>query len=236
MQPTKKASTQDWLDWIQLGDSQKQIPPNPEFWLHGPVGGEFSHGDPYSPLNPDRMPETLRQIDASHMSFIGPCAPLEPDTPQQLENAVEITGHLGYDLAVADISYPSILQQQENQLTLCLENRGSAPLFSPLYVQVTAYGPQQELLSLHTVRLTELETLLPQTQKEFTVPLPLSGLEEGLECRIYVAFLDPWTGERFPISSQTSETGRFYAGTARYIPRYNRFSLLKEWARTHSIF
>ena len=222
-----KESTDLWLSWLLEGDSHTGSHPIPEFWRQGPVGGEFSFGDPYSPLDDEHYLETLRQIRASHMSFIGPCMPMKPENEEQLRNALEVSQLLGYDLFLEGAGYPVVFTDGENKLNLRLRNQGMSPLFMNLELICRLTGPDGTPAAESTCSL-DLSKVNEGDSEMYSVSLPVRNALENRDYTLSLLFRDPWTGKTFPLSNAAEADGEIRIASVRYAPEYSVYNFLKD--------
>ena len=222
-----KKSTDQWLSWLLEGDDHTGSYPLPKFWQRGPIGGEFSHGDPYSPVEDDRYRESLRQIEVSHMTFIGPCMPMEPENEVQMKNAQEILQKLGYDIFLSQAEFPVIFVQGENTIRLRMENCGLAPLFMDLEIVANIKDSAGTTVA-ETMSEIDLSKVKDGDYYDYTLSFPVDNLREEELYELIVYIRDPWTKKCFPISNAAEKDGHLKMGNLRYIPEYTVWELLKE--------
>ncbi|WP_051226429.1 DUF4832 domain-containing protein [Butyrivibrio sp. MC2013] len=123
-----------FLDWIEHGGDYDQtgersaILPRPEIWKKAPVGGEFTSSIPMSEMLGSKYERTLRLIEDSHMSFIGPKVPeVNEDDAAYANNAYDLLNHVGYRYA---ISHLSIAKHGKNRkVSVTVKNTASAPIY-----------------------------------------------------------------------------------------------------------
>lgn len=218
-------STNLWLSWLLEGDSYTDSQPLPDFWNTAPVGGEFAFGDPYSPLEDAQIQETLQQIKASHMSFIGPCLPLAPSSDLE-ERAQEISSLLGYDLTVLSAQFPAIFCSGSNQVELTLENRGLAPLYYDLPATLFLIDEGGTAVASKTLTLP-LSEIGAGGQKTFAIDFALTEPLKEQNYRLAFSICDDWTQKLLPLSNALETDGSISLGDADYLQKYSLYTYIK---------
>ncbi len=189
-----EGQTERWLNWIATGqdDSLSRMQAAPDFWKYGPSGGEFAYGDPYRYLTDLNMPETLRQIHASHTSIIGPAAPVRQVSSEISRNADSILQQIGYHFRILSVSYPRLIKAGSVvTLQQSWENFGNSPMYYAWPVQLQLINRSGQV-SVSWLAETDIRTWLPgpiSFQTTFSLPATLSpGVYTWT-----VAILDPDT-------------------------------------------
>jgi hypothetical protein len=188
-----KAGTDEWLDWIQNGNGSPSSA-MPDFWKTNYSGGEFSYGAPQTHLADNAILETLRQIKASHNSWIGPAtaAWLATGTPQQ--------GNI--DLAMKTMGYRFVLESASheptakagNSISVAMQwkNRGIAPIYYAYPLELSLLDSNGEVAA-STRANADLRTWLPG-KTSLTSQLAIPTTLKAGTYRLAVAILDPDTG------------------------------------------
>ncbi len=180
-----------WLNWIKAGgtyDSTGEdgaIVAAPDIWNTAPVGGEFTSGIPMKSMLSKGLPETIKMIRASHMTFIGPMVPDTADDPELSAAADKVLGNIGYRYWVSSFD--------RKNMTLTITNSGVAPIYFDwkmcLYVDDL---DEDELLGYELD--VDLTKLFEGQSATCTLDIP----EEVLDAKgvkVYVGIEDPTTGE-----------------------------------------
>ncbi|MDO5416491.1 MAG: DUF4832 domain-containing protein [Lachnospiraceae bacterium] len=129
-------STEEWLGWIADGGGYSQtgekdaLAPMPDFWKTSPAGGEFTSSIPMKEMLETNLEETLRLIERSHLTFLGPKT-AEKTYPKGYE---AVLSRMGYRIRISSAQ----LKRKGNQTMLILdwENEGAAPFYQDWPVMV----------------------------------------------------------------------------------------------------
>lgn len=186
------AGTAEWLGWIRsggwYGSDPHALVAMPDSWKTMPIGGELASDPPMQELLDTELPRTLRMIQASHMSFLGPLSADEA-FPAGYD---AILRHLGYRLCVSRLSLLSSDAGFLAQLTFA--NHGSAPFYWDWPVNLYLEDPAGR--TLRTIALPiRLSGLLPGDNVSVTVPLPQLTFPASVHSyTLTVGIVDPMTG------------------------------------------
>ncbi len=124
-----------WLKWINEGgdyDSTGEkggIKPAPDVWKKAPVGGEFTSSIPISTMLTQNLDDTLRMLDDSHMSFIGPKIPNVVKNADIADEADKVLSRVGYRYRFSGLSMKTPFLSKETELKLTIINDGVAPIY-----------------------------------------------------------------------------------------------------------
>jgi hypothetical protein len=176
-----------WLQWINRGgdyDSSGEkgaIKAVPEIWKKAPVGGEFTSSIPISTMLTDDLDETLKMLEESHMSFIGPKIPNVVKNADIAKAADKVLSRVGYRYRIAGLSLKTPFLSKETELKLTLTNDGVAPIYfeyTPcVYVELPE-GADKELYESRSdgygLEGTDAEGML-----RFEIPLKLQEICGG---------------------------------------------------------
>lgn len=130
--------TNEWINWIKKGGKYTEpkktykLAAYPNIWNTNPVGGEFTSSISMKRMLTTKLDRTMRLINKSHMTFIGPkCLTANKEALQYPEAASQIMKSLGYRFGVTTCKtkYNSITGSLS--LTITLENHGVAPMYFP---------------------------------------------------------------------------------------------------------
>lgn len=187
-------STAVWLDWIENGGDFSQTQEEdalvamPQFWKTAPSGGELTSGTDMEELAGSNLSETVRLLQKSHTTFLGP--KIVPE--EYAQGYRTLLGSMGYRLWISE----STLKPVKNGalLTLVWENSGVAPFYKDWPVYITAEAGTQTYRTQMDVSLTGI---LPQMQVQSSVVLPkeIYRMVKKKEIKLTAEICDPMTGE-----------------------------------------
>ncbi len=124
-----------WLKWINEGgdyDSAGEkggLKPVPDIWERAPIGGEFTSSIPISTMLTQELDDTLKMIEDSHMSFIGPKIPNVVKNADIADEADKVLSRVGYRYRIKSLSLRTPFLSKETELKLTLINDGVAPVY-----------------------------------------------------------------------------------------------------------
>jgi hypothetical protein len=179
--------TDEWLGWLQNGGSYDQSPEpeplaaQPDIWNTAPVGGEFTSSIPMENMLGGDLGGTLRQLAASHMSFLGPKCP-HGQTGSDTQAVQAVKQKLGYQYWISQA------KRQGDTLVLTWRNSGAAPFYWDWPVYLYEYGGDGAILHRTQVSLA-LSSVLPG--KTLQTETQLSG-DNDVVC-VGIAVVDPMT-------------------------------------------
>ncbi len=210
-----------WLTWIESGgdyDSSGEkngLKAVPEIWNTAPVGGEFTSSIPMSDMLGLQLEETLKNLDRSHMTFIGPKVPDPKKSGDIKEPSDKVLKKVGYRYRVSKLSMKTPFMSKETNLSLTVTNDGVAPIYFDhvmcMYIELPEGSDSERFLSICNglgKEGTEAEgmlrfempfSLMEMTQgaeKKFDLTLP-KDLLEYVDTKIYVGIEDAGTGVPF---------------------------------------
>lgn len=100
-------ATAEWLDWIDNGGSYDEACVSMELvacegvWKRAPVGGEFTSSLSMQEMLVAEQARTIKLLQESHMTFVGPMCPIACDEEQEYPVEVaEILKNVGYRYGV----------------------------------------------------------------------------------------------------------------------------------------
>ena len=193
--------TREWLSWMAeggwYGNDPNALVPMPAFWQNAPVGGEFTSSLPMKDMLEQDLPRTLRLLEESHMSFLGPkTAPVK-----YAKGYNAVLKRLGYRLRVTELKLTPCAGGVSADLTVA--NEGAAPFYWDWAVNL--YGEDAAGNTLYTVPLPlSLPELMPGESQ--TVSVVLEGAEIRQLCggwkkslsrsqtHLTIGIVDPMTG------------------------------------------
>lgn len=189
-------STAEWLDWITNGGDFNQVKergelvPMTEAWKTDPIGGEMTSALSMEDMLQENLPRTVKMIQDSHMTFIGP-------------KIAEIEFKQGYDEVLNNLGYQIWIHKAElhmnganAELKLHWVNDGNAPFYQEWPVFVAVIDKNGKVIEEVPVAIS-LPELLPGSGYVTTSVLTADKISrwerEGM--KIALGIVDPMTGK-----------------------------------------
>lgn len=213
----EEEDTTEWLEWINEGGEYNAtgevdgIKAVPEVWNTAPVGGEFTSSRPMTDLLKADFEDTMRLIEDSHMSFIGPKIPDYKREDEIEGESKEVLSRVGYRYRISSMELKTPFMSEDTSIKISICNDGVAPLyfeFTPyIYVElprgidihkyenlVDGYGLEgTEAENMLKFRIpVDLMELCQGDSREFTLIVPRSLLEYS-DVNIYAGIESPQT-------------------------------------------
>lgn len=159
--------TDTWLTWLHEGGAYTEpedvhiLYGNENFYQQGAVGGEFTSAVSWEELLVTHFDQTMKMIEDSHISFIGPYVPHELLVPEFQEQANRIRQGVGYKIGIskAQIQYNSFFGTLS--IVSNWNNQGIAPMYYNWPAYLYFYGEQGEILGREMLDM-DLTELMPQ--------------------------------------------------------------------------
>ena len=219
--------TQKWfLDWALYGHTDGYNPgythpPMPNFWLDAPSGGEFGYYPGLQWLEDSAMTETLRQARETHISWLGPCCPVQIEVGDRLQpNIDKMMKTMGYRFVIKSVTHATSVKAG-GMLNISMDwlNRGVAPFYFEWPIELSLADSSGKIVAKSTTN-DDITTILPSEEPtNFTPSLKIpSNLPEG-QYKLCVAILDPETntpGIQLAIDGKRSD-GRYSLSTVDVI-------------------
>ncbi|SDW66549.1 DUF4832 domain-containing protein [Paenibacillus sp. CF384] len=185
-----------FLDWFTNGYTnwltQEEEPAMPNFWTKAPSGGEFSSSSTL--LSDQNIEEALLEAKLTHVSWMGPYAPLSEPVGGPMQNNINrFLNTIGYRFVITEESHEEEMSAgQPLHVQLTVNNRGIAPFYFKWPLEL---GLVDETGTVRTSVTTNIDirSWLPGRSQVFAeLPIP-TNLPEG-SYRVTAAILDPETG------------------------------------------
>ncbi len=225
----ERQTVSSFLDYITDGykDSLtgQQHPPMPDFWKHAPSGGEFANYPGLQYLNDSRIERTLEMARETHLSWLGPSAPIYGDYGGEIRtNSDLLLKTMGYRFVLMILTVHGDTFYSGDSLTIDMSwaNKGAAPFYFNWPVELSIVGPDGNPMMVKTLD-TNIRTWLPGEKVDLTgirLDLPSDAVNGTYSVR--VAIIDPATGAPaidFPIKGEmadgTYEMGKIYISNGR---------------------
>lgn len=188
-----KDQTERWLEWTVSGGRQTtstdeiEILPYPDFWETAPVGGEITSGIDPGLLFDGQLSSLLRQVENSHLTFIGPHIP-DPETDSSAYES--ILRRIGYKYYVSRLSTTFSFVDDSIDVQLDWKNDGSAPLYWDWPVIIKIFDCNGALVYWETLDL-KLSQLAPGKTITTVTKVPyLDDIRDGLTVGISIRSYD----------------------------------------------
>lgn len=201
--------TRKWLGWILEGGSFETAgadlvyQPMENFWERAPSGGEFTSAYPMEEMLTERLPDTLRMIRDTHMTFIGPKCP--EGSLKDTSEARTVREELGYRYYISAVTTQYSFTQGQLDVKIIWENGGLAPLYWDWPVTMYVYNAKGELKYWETVDL-KLSKLYPGTSAETVCSIPFTDeFRQGYQ--IGIGITDPDEKEFLSLAIDTEKKG-----------------------------
>ena len=170
--------TEEWLDWINNGDSQETsgqtliLKPCPDIGLRSPVGGEFTSSVPMEEILGEGIGEVLQNITTSRMTFIGPMVP--DYTKEEFATPTEsVLKRMGYRI------YPSRFKMLYNfssnalNMSVSFRNSGNAGFYFDWPVNLVIFDKDKNMIFWQGLDI-DLRTLSKDTDVTTSISVPFS--------------------------------------------------------------
>lgn len=193
--------TEEWFNWITNGGAYDQtgepqaLVPMPEAWRAAPIGGEQASNLHTNDLYGPQLEQTLRLVNQSHMTFIGPNSPQTIRHGNALQTGVDqVLSQMGYRIYIQQARMPrQIFFQRQIHLTLLFANDGAAPMYYNWPARIILFDEDGVARKTYQAKM-DLRQILPGSQYRISFNLPLGRLERG-RYTLAFAILDPNTGQ-----------------------------------------
>ncbi len=217
-----EATIDGFLNWYTNGYESwltgEREPAMPDFWTRSPSGGEFV--DPVYYLQNDRLEETIRQARMTHVSWLGPSAPVDEPADGPLQaNIDRFLKTIGYRFVLTSESHEEtanaggILHVQVN-----IRNRGVAPFYFPWPFELALADAEGRIVTAVTTDADIRKWLPGEHEVNGDLKLP-NDLSPGVYT-LTAAILDPETGlPGIDFANEGRRTdGRYSLGTVNISP------------------
>lgn len=189
------ATIDEFLDWFHNGYESwltgEMEPAMPDFWATAPSGGEFP--DPRYYVSDERIEETLRQARLTHITWVGPNAPVqEPYGGEYQQNIDELLKTIGYRFAASRVTHEEWAESGDRlHLAWTVANRGVAPFYFPWHTKLSLWNDDDEMVAQFDVDWDVRDWLPGETTEQAVLPLP-PELAPG-RYTLRLAVIDPET-------------------------------------------
>lgn len=209
-----KDSTDEFIDWTVNGwdeigsyvdaasgfsnakEAQKASA-MPDFWKSNYSGGEFANGNAKLYISDDTIMETIRQIRASHTSWLGPCSPadyLKTDSESYQCNIDALLNIMGYNFVLESVTHDRNAKVGSKlNIKMQWNNKGVAPFYYKWPLELSLADSNGNIVA-QTITSEDITKWLPGvTKTEQSIDIP-KNLKAGTYT-LCVAIIDPSTGK-----------------------------------------
>lgn len=193
-------STEYWLDWIANGGDfyetgeKNALSPMPNAWQTAPIGGEQTSDFSLEELYGTNLSQTIRLVQASHTTFIGPNGPYKQPVGGPLQSGIDqVLASIGYRIYIQRVSMPSLNDVGTTTLpvTITFANDGVAPLYANWPAKVYLFDASGQVRKTIQPNM-DVRKILPGAPYSVSMQLSLTGLEKGTYT-LGFAIIDPHT-------------------------------------------
>ncbi|MFC5469422.1 DUF4832 domain-containing protein [Cohnella suwonensis] len=191
------ATVDGFLSWFTSGYvswlTGEKEPAMPDFWAKAPSGGEFS--DPVKYVSASRIGETLRQAKLTHVSWLGPSAPVYEQLGGSLQESIDLLlKTIGYRFIIAKVSHEKQIKAGgQLHVELGVTNRGVAPFYFQWPVELSLWSTDNLRVAVWPVNWDIRKWLSGASKEKAVLAIPV-GLPSG-DYTMRMAILDPETGK-----------------------------------------
>ena len=191
--------TREWLDWIANGGDYDQtgeigeLVSMPNAWRTAPIGGEQTGARTSDQLYGSDLAQTVRLLEQSHTTFVGPESPTNVDPGAALQPGIDaVLSRIGYRIYVRQAKMPRwVFLLNSLNLQITFANDGIAPIYYNWPAQLYLIDQHGEIRFTYPASIN-LRKILPGRPYPVALSIPLKGLPKG-SYSIGLAILDPVT-------------------------------------------
>lgn len=192
----KSDTVGEYWSWVTKGYTfwltDEKMPAMPDFWKTAPSGGEMRPTDNWNDyFSAAHLTETMRELELTHVSWLGPFSPTEDDQPKDRQQRIkQFLGKMGYHFRLVQERHPEKAKPGDLiQLSMDWENSGVAPFYFNWPVEISLANQTGEIV-FHQKLKADIKKWLPGNQQiSETIQLP-ADLKPG-EYHLCTAILDP---------------------------------------------
>lgn len=185
-----------WLSWINGSISRSSTysyKASPDFWKYAPSGGEFANGDPAPYLSEESIDQSLKMVEDSHTSWLGPGSPvwLNGKSQPYIDSMMK---KMGYRYAISSVKlFDAVTAGQTLRFSVDWINKGVAPFYYRWPVEFSIGDEKGNIVSSYASD-ADIRNWLPggthTADGSFVIP---KGLSKG-SYKLLASILDPATG------------------------------------------
>lgn len=193
-----EVDTEIWLDWLESGGQYDQpavfweLVAVPNIWETSPVGGEFNSNMSMDEMLNDNLAATLSLLEKSHMTFIGPKAPIdEANGSHHVDGINSVLHTLGYRYEITKSHVRISEDKKDYQIELSWKNMGVAPLYWDWPVMLYIFDEKDEIVGKQIIEISLPELSGQKTTITYN-NVEHASLDNG-DYKIGVGILNPAT-------------------------------------------
>ena len=186
------AETEEWQSCLRDGGEQETqreallLKPAEENWKKAPVGGELTSSIQMDRLLGEKLGESIEQIRALHVSFLGPNCP----TQTNQTGASVLASHIGYRLCISRLETAFDFGRNQLKVKMTWNNNGVAPCYWDWPVPMIVYNAEGERIFWQSLNLS-LSDILPGKTVESEAEIPYTEtLREGYSIGVVITSPD----------------------------------------------
>ncbi|MCR4806497.1 MAG: DUF4832 domain-containing protein [Lachnospiraceae bacterium] len=128
------SDTAEWMDWLKNGGSQEtsqrplDLEPLSKFGVKEPIGGEITSAVPMDDVMKENLGQTLADVTASNMTFIGPMVP-DYNNLDYRQATESLLRRMGYRIYVSKLKTQYEFSDNTLNLELTFKNAGNAGFY-----------------------------------------------------------------------------------------------------------
>lgn len=192
----KSDTVGEYWSWVTKGYTfwltDEKMPAMPDFWKTAPSGGEMRPTDNWDDyFSAAHLPETMRELELTHVSWLGPFSPTEDQQPKDRQMRInQFLAKMGYHFRLVRERHPETVKPGDLlQLSMDWENSGVAPFYFNWPVEISLADQTGEIAFRRNLK-ADIKKWLPGThQVRESILLP-DDLKPG-EYTLCTAILDP---------------------------------------------
>lgn len=189
-----KHSTKEFLSWVNNGYTdwltKVNQPSMIDFWKNSPSAGEFASGNSGMNFLKDfSIDNTIKQIQDTHITYIGPNCPADRKSKFQY-NFDKVLKTLGYRYVIDTVKFNNNLNPNDNlKLDINIKNEGVAPFYYKWPVNISLIDKNNNIT--YSLNIDEdITTWLPGNIN-FTTSIKLPSNISSGNYNIALSILDP---------------------------------------------
>ena len=190
--------TEDYfINWFNEGyvDLQTGVwnPPMQNFWMYAPSGGEVANHPGEQYFTNANIEQTIRQIETSHTSWLGPSGPFYSTNDEVKRNLDIVQECMGYKFYISKASIDkNKMLNGTRTLKISINNIGNAPFYYnwPLKLYIKDFNNRIKYIKTADF---DIRKLMPETCSEIKFIIPKEYHSNAYKA--YIGIVDPATDQ-----------------------------------------